>query len=207
MKLLNRNSLIAVLALGAFAATTPLMAQTGKVKLDSPKFDNLPSPQFSVGKNKNFKPKDWLEVEVKFKVEMPRTYKQKFIDRVTVKWYVAIDDPAGGKKTVFLQKEINHVNVPVDEDVYTSVYLSPAAIKRISGRDRAGKNIVKSVGGEVLINGQAAYKDSGRFSSTQKPGWWNQLSPYNKIPLLSKNDTPFKFLWWDRYAEIEEPRR
>ena len=208
MKLFNRNSLSIALVLGALSVASPLMAQTGGIKIDTPKFDALPSPQFSVGKNKSFKPKDWLEVEVKFKVKMQRSYKQKFIDRVTVKWYVAIDDPSGGKKTVYLEKEVNHVNVPVDEDIYSSVYLSPAAIKRITGRDRAAKGVVKSVGGEILINGQAASnKGGGYFSSTGKPGWWTKISRYDRIPLLNKNDTPFKFLWWDRYAEIEPARR
>ena len=143
---------------------------------------------------------------MKFKVKMPRSFKQKFIDRVTVKWYVAIDDPTGGTKPVFIEKEVNHVNVPVDEDVYSSVYLSPAAVKRISGGTRAGKSIVKSVGGEILINGQQAHKGSGYFSSTGKPGWWTKLSRYDRIPLLNKNNTPFKFLWWDRYAEEKEER-
>ncbi len=206
MKLFKKKLLSALLVLGV-VSTSSLMAQTGKVKLDSPKFDNIPSPVFNTGKNKNFKPKDWLEVELKFSVEMPRTYKQKFIDRVTVKWYVAIEDPEGGRKPVFLQTEVNHVNVPVGEDVYSSVYLSPAAIKRITGRDRASKGIVKSVGGEILVNGQPAYKNSGMFSDKGKVGWWNQLSRYDKIQLLNKNQTPFKFLWWDRYAEIEEDRR
>ena len=207
MKLFNRTQLFAMLVLGVVSAAPPLMAQQGKVKLDAPKFDNLPSPEFSVAGNKKFKPKDWLEVEVKFNVDMGSKYKQKFIDLVTVKWYVAIEDPQGGRKTVFLEKEVKHVNVPVGEDVYSTEYLSPAAIKRITGRDRAGKNVVKSVGGEITVNGQTAYKDSGQFSSTAKPGWWNQLSRYDKIPLLNKNETPFKFLWWDRYAEIHEDRR
>jgi len=208
MKLFNRNSLIAVLALGVVSLASPVMGQAGEIKIDNPKFDNLPSPQFSVGKNKSFKPKDWLEVEVKFKVKMPRSYKQKFIDRVTVKWYVAIEDPSGGKRSVYLEKEVNHVNVPVGEDIYSSVYLSPAAIKRISGRDKAGKSVVKSVGGEILVNGQAsANKGGGYFSSTGKPGWWTKISRYDRIPLLNKNETPFKFLWWDRYAEIEPKRR
>jgi len=207
MKLFKKNLLSAMLMLGVVSTSSSLMAQTGKVKLESPKFDNLPSPEFSTGKNKNFKPKDWLEVEVKFSVEMPRSYKQKFIDKVTVKWYVAIDDPAGSRKPVFLEKEVTHINVPVGESVYSSVYLSPAAIKRISGRDRAAKGIVKSVGGEILVNGQAAHEGSGIFSDKGKPGWWRQLSRYDKIQLLNKNQTPFKFLWWDRYAEIEERRR
>lgn len=207
MKLFNHKQILAIFVLSAAALTTPLMAQTGKVKVDKPSFDDLPSPDFSVGKNKSFKPKDWLEVEVKFSVEMPRDYKEKFIDRVTVKWYVAIEDPKGGRKTVYIEKQVDHVNVPVGESVYSSVYLSPAAIKRISGRDRAGKSIVKSVGGEVLVNGQSAYKDSGKFSSNQDPGWWTKISRYDAIPLRDKSETPFKFLWWDRYAEIDEQRR
>jgi len=207
MKLFNHKLLLATLMLGVVSTATPVMAQMGKVTVNKPHFDKLPSPEFSVGKNKNFKPKDWLEVEVKFLVEMPSSYKQKFIDSVTVKWYVAIDDPAGSRKVVFMEKEVKHVNVPVNEAVYSSVYLSPAAIKRISGRDRAGKSVVKSVGGEILVNGQAAHEKSGYFSSKGDPGWWQKYSRYDKIPLLNKNETPFKFLWWDRYAEIEEPRR
>lgn len=208
MKHFLRNQMSRLVFLGVLSVTTPLMAQMGKVTVEKPKFDDLPSPELggNAGK-KNFKPKDWLEVEVKFKVEMPNDYKEKFIDRVTVKWRVAIADPRAKGKTVYLEKEVNHVNVPVNEEVYSSVYLSPASVMRISGSERAGKNIVKSVGGEILVNGQAAYKDSGFFSSKEKPGWWNQLSRYEKIPLRSKDETPFKFLWWDRYAEIDEERR
>ena len=208
MKHSNRNYLFSAVVLGVMSMASPLMAQAGKITVDKPSFDDLPSPD--VGGNtgkKNFKPKDWLEVEVKFKVEMPTGFKEKFVDRVTVKWYVAIDDPSGGRKPVYIEKEINHVNVPIGEDVYSSVYLSPAAVKRISGRDSAGKRVVKSVGGEVLVNGQSAVnKGGGYFSSTGKPGWWTQISRYDKIPLRDKNETPFKFLWWDRYAEIEQRR-
>jgi hypothetical protein len=207
MKLINHKLLLATLMLGVVSTATPLMAQMGKVTVDKPAFENLPSPQFSVGVNKKFKPKDWLEVEVKFSIEMPSSYKQEFIDSVTVKWYVAIDDPAGSRKVVFMEKEVKHVNVPVNEPIYSSVYLSPAAVKRISGKDRASKRVVKSVGGEILVNGQAAHKNSGFFSSKGEPKWWQKLSRYDKIPLLNKNETPFRFLWWDRYAEIAEDRR
>jgi len=207
MKHSKRNYLFSTLVLGLMSMASPLMAQAGKVSLDKPSFDDLQSPD--VGGNtgkKNFKPKDWLEVEVKFKIEMPRGFKEEFVDRVTVKWYVAIDDPSGGRNPVYIEKEINHVNVPIGEDIYSSVYLSPAAVMRISGGDNAGKRVVKSVGGEILINGQAAVDKTGYFSSTGKPGWWLKISRYDKIPLRNKNETPFKFLWWDRYAEIEERR-
>ena len=42
-----------------------------------------------------------------------------------------------------------------------------------------------------------------------KEGWWNAGSlsdQSSKFPLLNKHETPFKMLWWDRYAEIEEKR-
>lgn len=205
MKRFNRNLLFSVLLLGVASSASPLLAQKFKVELDKPDFDDLPSPE--VGGNtgkKNFKPKDWLEAEVKFKVVSSQK-DLKFVDRVTIKWYVAADNP-DGKGYVLLEKEINHINVPVGEDVYSSVYLSPMAVKRISGNDRAGKSILSHVGGEVLVNGSKPEGNSGYFSSKGKPGWWTsgKLSRYNKIPLRNKNETPFKFLWWDRYAEIEE---
>ncbi len=197
----------AALLLGVFALSEPALAQRYLVEVDKPDFEDLQSPE--VGGNtgkKNFKPKDWLEAEVKFKVTASSA-KIKFVDRVTVKWYVAAKNP-NGNGYVLLEKEINHINVPVGEDIYSSVYLSPAAVKRISGSDRAGKSILSHVGGEILINGSQPDKKSGYFTSRGKPGWWTsgKLSRYDKIPLLNKYQTPFKFLWWDRYAEIEERR-
>lgn len=210
MKNKRISSLLSALLLGVCILPSALVAQTGLVELDRPKFDDLPSPEINVVKNKKFKAKDWLEVEMKFKVKMdPRKFKEDFVDKVTVKWYVAVKVQVDGKEKVrLLEKEVNYVNVPVDEDLYASVYLSPAAVKRISGGDRAAKSIVEAVGGEIRINGSEALKKSGFFTtlSKSKGAWWEELSPYNKIPLRNKNETPFKFLWWDRYPEIEERR-
>jgi len=209
MKHFNRKLLFSALVLGVMSTASPLMAQKYKVDMGKPDFDDLQSPE--VGGNtskKSFKPKDWLEAEVKFKITASDP-KIKFVDRVTIKWYVAAENPApGGKGFVLLEKEINHTNVPVGEDVYSSVYLSPTAVKRISGGDRAAKSILSHVGGELLINGAKPEKNSGYFTSKGRPGWWvnGKLARYDKITLRNKNETPFKFLWWDRYAEIEERR-
>jgi len=197
---LFRLVLVAIFSLSQFA-----MAQTYKIELDKPDFDDLPSPEIGGGK-KNFKPKEWLEVEVKFKI-ISSDKKEEFVDRVTVKWYVAAKIKEGGKTSIrVLEKEVNYVNVPVGEDIYASVYLSPSAVKRISGYDNASKRMVESVGGEIRVKGSEAYKGSGFFSSKGKPKWWDNMARYNKIPLRNKNETPFSFLWWDRYAEIEERR-
>ncbi|MGJ8676268.1 MAG: Amuc_1102 family pilus-like protein [Akkermansiaceae bacterium] len=207
MKHLNTKLLHAALLLGFVFSTPALVAQQYKVDVEDPSFEDLQSPE--VGGNtgkKKFKAKDWLECEVKFKIESSDS-RVKFVDKVTVKWYVAAENP-DGKGYVLLSKEVNHINVPVNEDVYASVYLSPTSIMRISGSDRAGKSVLSHVGGEILVNGTQPVKQTGYFTSKDKPGWWTKagLSSYDKIPLLNKSETPFEFLWWDRYAEIEVPK-
>ncbi|MGJ8673099.1 Amuc_1102 family pilus-like protein [Rubritalea sp.] len=210
MKQYKLKAFLSAAALAALTMVSNVHAQAGKVTTSDPKYDVLQSPE--VGGNtmrKNWKPKDWLEAEVNVKVEMPRSYPHKFVDSVTVKWFVAIDNP-DGKGVLLLEKEVEYVNFPVGEDVYSSVYLSPAAILRLSGSDRANKGIIKAIGGEVLVNGTSLPDDKGRyFSDGEKMGWWTSgsLSRYDRVPLLSKDETPFKFLWWDRYAEIKPERR
>ena len=182
------------------------LAQASKVVAEQPAFDDLLSPEFSGGKQKGFKPKQWLEVETKIKVSMRPEPNSKTCDRLTVKWYVAVKDPERSGSMLLLTRDIEHVNVPLEEDVYCSVYLSPASIKRLTGSDRAGKSSVEAVGFEILINGVKVAEDTTKF----RPGWWNaasdKISRSNAVPLLSKIETPFAHMWWDRYAEVLDPR-
>ncbi len=202
-----RRSALAVFAASAAALSfSGTVHAQGKGEISPPVFDNIPSPEVQTGKAKNFKPKDWLEVEAGIKIPASNAEQKKagFIDQVTVKWYVAVKTPEG-KGVIKLSKTINHINVPVDEEVFSSVYLSPSALKRLTGSDRASKGAVEAVGLEVLVDGvkvaQAAVK--------QKEGWWNAGSlsdQSDKFPLLNKDETPFQMLWWDRYAEIQKER-
>ncbi len=196
---------------GLFLMQSIAVAQDFKLDIDKVQIEKIQSPDMggNIG-NKSFKPKDWMEIEMKIKVIVPPKLKDKvkFVDKVTVKWYISAKHPDGGKQDALLEKEVTHVNVPVNEDVFVSVYLSPTAVKRLTGSDSVSKGDIENVGGEIRVNGQEAYKKSGFFTLKSKPLWWNQsgLSRYDKIPLRNKNETPFKFLWWDRYAEIEEKR-
>jgi hypothetical protein len=205
LKFLMSASLMLVLP-SSFA-----MAQY-KVNAEKPEIVTLISPQLGEqsAKDKKFTGKDWMEIEIKFKVEVPPADKKKvkFLDKVTLKWYVAVKNPDGGSGFVLLEKEVNHVNVPVDEEIYASVYLSPNSIKRMTGGDRVNKADVKEVGGEISVNGQEAYNNSGFFSLSTQGKWWTsgKLARYDKIPLLNKDETPFKILWYDRYAEIEQEK-
>ncbi len=184
------------------------LAQAVKVEVEKPSFDDLPSPSdFGGTKSKSFKPKDWLEVEAKMKVQMSPEPPSKTLDRLTVKWYVAVKNPDKNGTFLLLSKQIDHVNVPVNEDIYTSVYLSPASIKRLTGQDKAGKNAVEFVGFEVLVNGEKVAAETNK----SQVGWWNtasdKISRSETVPLLNKKETPFGVMWWDRYAEVAEERR
>jgi hypothetical protein len=198
---LSATAIIACLSIGS------AFGQAAKVVGEKPSFDNLPSPEFSGGKQKSFKPKDWLEIETKIKVYLAPEPKSKTCDKILVKWYLLVKNPERAGTMLLLTKDVEHVNIPLDEDIYVSVYLSPASLKRLTGSDRGGKNVVEYVGYEVLVNGEKVAAET----SKGKPGWWNvassKIARSDAVPLLNKSETPFRDMWWDRYAEVAEQRR
>jgi len=195
-----------VCALGFFGLAAVSVGQ--EVSVGKVEFDNLPSPEFGGTKNKSFRPKDWLEFEAGIKVPAytPEQEKSGFIDQIVVKWSVALKNPEG-RGFILITKDITHINVPVDEEVYSSVYLSPNTLKRLTGRDKAGKTSVDRVLCEVLINGRmmGASSSKGGIDWVQK-GAGSLSDQSSRFPLLTKYETPFKAFWWDRYMDIEERR-
>jgi len=177
--------------------------QAVKIEVSDPTFEDLQSPNIDVsGVSKRWDPKDWLEVEVEIELDARPVPADGYLDRLQIRWFVAVKNPAG-KGFFLLEKEVTYVNIPIKEKVFASVYLSPSAIKRLTGGERAGKNAVEAVGGEGTVNGKTE-----AFSEGLKAGWWKSgsLSRSDKFPLLTKKQTPFATLWWDRYIQ-EEVRR
>lgn len=134
-----------------------------KVEAEKPEIVKVLSPDLGgLSAKKDFRPKDWMEIEVKFKVEVPPADKKKikFLDKVTVKWYIAVKNPEG-KGFILLEKEVNHVNVPVGQDIYASVYLSPNSVMRLTGGDRINKADIKEAGGKswLTVNSQLRTQD------------------------------------------------
>lgn len=177
-------------------------AQAYQVEGSKPVFDDLPSPEFNGGKQKAFKPKDWLEIETSFTVQMKPEPPSKTAERILVKWYVAVQHPDKQGSFLLLTKDVTHVNVPLNEEIFASVYLSPASLTRLTGSERGGKSAVELVGYEVLVNGEKVAQETNK----NKVGWWNaaseKISRSDTVPLLNKMETPFANHWWDRYAEI-----
>jgi len=198
---LAASAVIAALSIGTAVAKN-------EVKADKPMFDDLQSPEFSGGKQKGFKPKNWLEIETKLKVSMEPEPKTKTCDKLTIKWYVAVKNTEKASSLLLFTKDVEYVNVPLGEEMWFSVYLSPASIKRLTGSDRAAKSAVEAVGYEVYINGEKLAEETTRW----QPQWWNadptkskiEVSRSDAVPLLIKPQTPFAMMWWDRYAEVNE---
>ncbi len=192
--------------LGVLSSATA-NAQAFKVEGSKPEFDDLQSPEFAGGKQKAFKPKDWLEIEASVSIQMSPEPPSKTAERILVKWYVAVEHPDKRGAYLLLTKDITHVNVPLNEEIFSSVYLSPASVTRLTGSDRGGKGAVKFVGYEVLVNGEKKAEEA----DGAKVGWWNvasdKISRSDTVPLLNKMETPFANHWWDRYAEILVERR
>ena len=208
MNAYSRHSLsIAASAVLAALSIGSVFGQAAKVVGDKPSFDDLPSPEFSGGKQKSWKPADWLEIETKIQVSLSPEPRSKTAERLTVKWYVAVKNPEKPSTMLLLTKDVEHVNVPLDEEFYSSIYLSPASVRRLTGTPEGGKGAVEYVGYEVLVNGEKVAQETNKG----KVGWWNmasdKISRSDTVPLLNKAETPFSNMWWDRYAEVSAERR
>lgn len=206
----STTRLLSHFAIPAFAlilSAVPALGQASRVEGAKPAFEDIESPQFSGGKQKAFKPGDWLEIEAELQVALAPEPPSKTCDKITIKWYVAVKNPDKPGTFLLLTKEIDYVNVPTGEKIYCSVYLSPSSIRRLTGSPKAGKTAVEFVGYEVLINGEKKMEETNKG----KAGWWNtgsdKIARSASVPLLTKAQTPFADMWWDRYAELGEPRR
>ena len=205
--LLRKSVFIAASAVITAFSMGSALGQAAKVVSDKPEFEEMASPVFDGTKDKVFKPKNWLEIEAKLKISLSPEPASKTCDKMTVKWYVAVKNPDKPGTMLLLTRDVEHVNISLDEDIFCSIYLSPSSIKRLIGSHVGGKRAVEYVGYEVLINGQKVAQETNKGTA----GWWNaasgKISRTDSVPLLNKMETPFSHMWWDRYAELSAERR
>ncbi len=101
------------------------------------------------------KPKKWADFEIPFKVEAAPTPKSGYIDALTFKFYIAVVNPDRARQYLKLYKEVKYVNVPVGENTYASVYLSPSSVKRITGVE----------GGRGITSHGSVYSRADKFTA------------------------------------------
>jgi hypothetical protein len=189
------------LAFAVFAVAAALPGTAAgqvKVEVKDVAIQAQQTPEFNVTgvKDKRWKPKTWMELEVAFEADLPRA---EVIDALTFRYYIVLDGPREKQKT--LVGDVTHVNIPVGEAAHAVVYISPATIKAITGSEGFEAASVKAWGVEVLHGGDLA----GGKSSTNSQ-WWESgqtIPPRAEGMILNKKQTPFAPLWGDYHVDVQ----
>ena len=180
------------------AATAQEQVKVSKIDIDKVEIDTQKTPEFNLssgGLKKAPRSREWLEIDVKFEIE-GRSTSNDYLDQVSFKYYIVLDDKA---KTM-ITATVDHVNVPMNEEVWSSVYIAPSTIEKMMGKGNVSRSTVAGWAIEILHNGEVKGGDASKDKSSK---WWRSRQG-TAGALLSKANTPFRYLWWDRYAE-EKP--
>jgi len=211
-----------------FGLLSPASAQTqvqvGKVDVKI-EFDTQKTPEFQAGGVNSKKipsPRDWLEIEVEFDVDArPR---DAVIPKLMFKYYVAIQSKEGTPQLLtgevghinvvagevqskegtpqLLTGEVGHINVVAGEDSFSSAYVSPSSLGKITGDFRRFQaSSVIAVAVAVFHNGELK---GGASVGKGNGKWWEQMS--GSPGVLGKAETPFALLWLDRYSDVEKSK-
>ena len=173
--------------------TAEIRLSTVEMNLES---QNTPQIQAVNVKDKRWKPKSWLEVQVDFKTQIARTLggREGTYPSIDIKYFLAVSgkkDKDG--KQVVLSSTISYKDVP-NGDCHALAFVTPATLKRLLEKENGGKADIAQFGCEITAGGKVI---GGKSSTGGK--WWEQNA--DKIStedsLLPKDKTPFSVLWGD----------
>ncbi len=214
MKAVFAKPLLSAAVAGCLLALSGVSsAQDAKEKLvdlKDPTKQGQMTPDFNVKgvKDKRWKPKEWLEFEVPFVASAPKGSKAdvKTLDSLNFKYYLYLDNPDKAKKKI-LTADVTHVNVPIGEAMASVVYLSPASILSLTGKERIDASAVTLWAVEVTRDGAMVGFLSSKGKSPNDAGakWWTADNAPPQVPglLLNKSQTPFAPLWGDYHADVQ----
>lgn len=190
-------SVIGLLLVFAIGLPGEAQAQAPEVKVKEMTVTLMDTPNFNhSGQDKKIpRPKKWIEIEVEF--EAKTKDKSGFIDELDFAYYIMMAD----KKTMYVER-VTHVNIRSEEETFSSMFISPTTIEKLTGEEATSDSVVAGVAIEISYKGGVIGGDSTVDPRTK---WWQgkQQTPGG---LLKKSDTPFAILWWDRYAEVKQAR-
>lgn len=200
-KLLSLLALVGLLG-GSLHAQQQVQLKVGDVEVGKMEYDAQKTPSFQAGgvKDKNIpNPRDWLELEVEFKVKGDS---KAIVKELLFRYYIGFRDQTGAAR--ILTGDVKHINIVPGEDNYSAVYVSPSTLGEITGDFRRFQpRSVEAVGVEIIYNGVIVGGKSSMSGSRAK--FWE--SSGTQPGILGKVDTPFALLWIDRYADVEKSTR
>jgi hypothetical protein len=201
------KKILTIVALATFLGS-PLPAQqqvqlkVGDVDVGKMEYDAQKTPSFQAGdvKGKNIpNPRDWLELEVEFRVKGDPAM---VVKELLFRYYIGFKDQTGAAR--ILTGDVKHINIVPGEDSFSAVYVSPSTLGEITGDFRRFQpNSVEAVGVEIIYNGVIVGGKSSMSGARAK--FWEAAGTQPGV--LSRSDTPFALLWIDRYADVEKASR
>lgn len=163
----------------------PNSIKMGKVQpavVKTPEFQLSSGPQKRTGKSR-----DWLEIEVDFDTTA------ELIPELTFKYTILIE-----KK--LLDGEVTHVSIAKGKEHYSVVYVSPSVLERLTGGKALTAGSIENVWVEVSSQGQKLAP-----IISHRPGAVPN-APHLTGMVLTKDQTPFAPLFYDRYEAIKPTR-
>lgn len=194
--------------------TTMLHAQApagdGKARIivDIKKVDlsEQPTPQFAAGnvKDKRWRPKNWIEVDVEFDIKLPPEAggRNGTFPAMQMNIYLPLQHMTKEGKREVIQGTLDLVNIPADGTCHALAYVSPATMKLIFQKNTlTAVTDVQGWGVEVMIDGERR----AHAASVGKDPWWEKQDSFAFLSgmLLSKSKTPFAPLWGDYDVDVQ----
>jgi hypothetical protein len=193
-----------------FAAILPVSVQAQlepskevRVRVKGMQVDAQYTPQFSVPnvKDKRFRPKNWLELDVAFDADKAKVAgdNNPVIDSLEFKYYVVLNVRNKEGKLTMLTASATYTNIMEKEELHTLMYVSPATLQNLLNKNTFTAADVSAFGVEIYKNGAAA----GRHISSGAAPFWENASNFVVVDgaLLPKSKTPFAPLWGDYDVE------
>src|SRR5216110_1067045 len=149
----------------------------------------ISTPEFNYGGGGQYRINQrdrWLEVEVEF-VAAP-----DWTDELTFKYYILFNGS-------LLTGEVTHVNIPAGRENRSVMYVPPRVLARFANNRPITENLCQNIA--VQIVQQGTLKDQA--SLAKAPPQWYSAMPQVSGLLLTKDQTPFAPLYWDRYEQIK----
>lgn len=185
-----------------FAAASFLNAQTppppasNLLRVTELEAEEINSPQYDASVRGQSTSRDgrleWLQVMAEYATS------QKWTNQITFTFYVALrgdpeDLPQGASPTNVFSGSVTLINTPEGNEHVVDMFLDPYTFRRYGE--------VFAVAVEVEVDGQLAGV-SVEPESLAARRWWESETP-NAIPLVTRYDSPFRFIEIDKQGVLQ----
>lgn len=178
-----------------------------KAKIKRVNIQEQLTPQISAGgvKEKRWRPKNWIETDVEFEIEIPAADggSKGSYGSLQMNIYLALQQMSKDGKRQVAKVELNLVNVPAREVCHALAYMSPASLKMIFQKDIVTASTdIQGWGVEIMAEGQRIAADS---SLGKEPWWETKKDALNILSgvLVHKSKTPFGIFFGDYDVGIQ----